>query len=56
MPPMDQSQRFYNAAVRAVGENGVYFDIIDGATHGDSAFETTENMKRIKAFLDEKLK
>lgn len=54
--PMDQSQRFYNAAVRAVGENGVYFDIIDGATHGDSAFETTENMKRIKAFLDEKLK
>lgn len=54
--PMDQSQRFYNAAVEVVWENGVYMDTIDGATHGDSAFETSENMKHVKAFLDENLK
>lgn len=50
--PMDQSQRFYRAAVDAVGEERVSLTILDGAQHGDSAFETAENMETVKAFLD----
>ena len=49
--PMDQSQRFYRAAVQAAGEESVALDILDGATHGDSAFETDENMARVASFL-----
>ena len=54
--PMDQSRRFYNAAVQETGDNRVIFEILEGATHGDDAFETDENMERIAAFLDENMK
>mgnify|MGYP004712463753 CR=1 FL=1 len=50
--PMDQSQRFYRAAVSVAGEDRVSLTILDGAEHGDSAFEAAENMKTVKAFLD----
>ena len=42
--PMDQSQRFYNTATQTAGEGIAALDILDGATHGDSAFETDENV------------
>lgn len=50
--PMDQSQRFYRAAVSVAGEDRVSLTILDGAEHGDSAFETEENMETVKDFLD----
>lgn len=50
--PMDQSQRFYRAAVSVAGEDRVSLTILDGAEHGDSAFETAENMETVKDFLD----
>lgn len=46
--PIDQSKRFLSAAE---GQQ-VFLDVIEGAEHGDSAFETKENMERIVKFLD----
>lgn len=54
--PMDQSWRFYNTAIKEVGEEKIKIDILDGAEHGDVAFETDENMKYIADFLDQYLK
>lgn len=54
--PMDQSQRFLDAAVREVGEDHVSMDVLKGAEHGDSAFGTDQNMKRVQEFLDQYLK
>ena len=53
--PMDQSWRFYDAAVQASGEDNITIEILDGAEHGDAAFETDENMERIADFLDQYL-
>lgn len=54
--PIDQSQRFYRAAVASAGEDRVALTILPGAEHGDSAFETAENMETVRAFLDKYLK
>lgn len=54
--PMDQSKRFYNAYVQAVGEDTIELDVMENAEHGDRAFETEENMNRIRDFLDKYLK
>lgn len=51
--PVSQSRRFYQKALDAAGEDKVFLDIIKGAEHGDSAFETKENMERIQKFLDQ---
>ncbi len=53
--PIDQSRRFYRAAVAAAGEDRAALTILPGAEHGDSAFETAENMETVKAFLDKYL-
>ena len=53
--PLDQSQRFYRTAVEVAGEEQVSMDILDKAGHGDAAFETEENMERVRAFLDKYL-
>ena len=54
--PMDQSWRFYDAAVQVSEEENIIIEILDGADHGDAAFETDENMERIADFLDQYLK
>ena len=54
--PIDQSRRFYEAAVQAAGKEKVFFDILKGAGHGDSDFETEENMLRVREFLDQYMK
>lgn len=54
--PLDQSLRFYRAAAAAGGKDKVALTIIDGAQHCDKAFETEENMKVVRAFLDRYLK
>lgn len=54
--PIDQSRRFYRAAVAATGEDRVTLTVLQDAEHGDSAFETAENMETVRAFLDKYLK
>lgn len=54
--PIDQSRRFYRKALEEAGEEKVFFDIIKGAEHGDSDFETEENMERIRKFFDQYMK
>lgn len=54
--PIDQSQRFYRTVVAAAGKDRAELTILPGAEHGDSAFETAENMETVKAFLDKYLK
>lgn len=54
--PVDQSWRFYRQAVAVAGEEKVSIEILEGAEHGDSDFETEENMKSISLFLDKYLK
>lgn len=51
--PIDQSRRMYQAIVKGAGADKVEFDILPGASHGDPAFETAENMERVHAFLSE---
>lgn len=53
--PIDQSERFYNAALKA-GNNKIFFDTLKNAEHGDKKFETEENMECIVNFLDKYLK
>lgn len=54
--PIDQSQRFYRAVVVPAGKDRAKLTTLPGAEHGDSGFETAENMKIVKAFLDKYLK
>lgn len=54
--PIDQSKRLYRKAVEIAGEEKVRLDVLDGAEHGDGAFETSENMERVGTFLDEYMK
>lgn len=49
--PISQSERLYQAIIEKAGEEKVEFDILEGAEHGDSDFETAENMERIVEFL-----
>lgn len=49
--PISQSERLYQAITETAGEEKAEFDILEGAEHGDSDFETAENMERIVEFL-----
>lgn len=50
------SRRFLDAVVREAGEDRVSMDVLEGAEHGDPAFGTDQNMKRVQEFLDQYLK
>lgn len=52
--PWQQSQTFYDRA-KALG-NDVTLELFDNAQHADPAFETPENMARVKQFLDKHMK
>lgn len=43
-------------AVQVAGKDKVRLDVLAGAEHGDRAFETSENMEKVAAFLDEHMK
>lgn len=53
--PVEQSRSFYREAVQVAGEGSVQLDIMEGAEHGDPAFETPENTERVRKFLEEYL-
>lgn len=54
--PLGQSQLLYDALTSINGNSAVIFEKINGAGHGDPAFETTENVDRVFRFLDSILK
>lgn len=43
-------------AVAAAGEDRAVLTVLQGAEHGDSMFETAENMGIVRAFMDKYLK
>jgi acetyl esterase/lipase len=54
--PYQQAVDFSNKLKSVIGDKKVYFEIIQGARHGDQQFSTTENVKKILDFLDANLK
>lgn len=53
--PIDQSLRFREAVIKAAGEDRVSMTVLNGAEHGDHAFETEQNMAIIRDFLAQHL-
>ncbi len=53
--PVQQSIMFVDKLRNYVRGDRYEFDIIEGAGHGDSLFETDENMNRVFSFLDKHL-
>lgn len=53
--PMMQSAIFAQEIERRLGPGRVRFEILEGADRADSAFTTRENMRKVYAFLNERL-
>ena len=53
--PYQQSLIFAEALGRQVPRDRFELDILDGADHGDPAFETDENLERVFCFLEKHL-
>ena len=54
--PLTQSQNFAKALTSVLGANKVTFDILEGAGHGGSQFDSDANLEKVFAFLDKYLK
>jgi len=54
--PTEQSVSFAAALKAVIGDDKVVFEKIEGAGHGDPAFETPKNLEKVFAFLDKYLK
>lgn len=54
--PYQQSVEFARAIEERVGPDRCELDLLEGAGHGDPAFETEENLNRVFAFVDRYLK
>lgn len=54
--PITQSQNFSELLSASIWKEKVTFIILDGAWHGTSEFNTTENLAKVFAFLDKYLK
>jgi len=54
--PYTQSLNFYNALKKVLGESKVSYDLLNGAGHGGSQFNTTENLDKAVSFFNSKLK
>ena len=54
--PTQQSVEFAAALKAAIGEDKVTVELLTGAGHGGSQFETTANLDKVFAFLDKALK
>jgi acetyl esterase/lipase len=54
--PITQSENFASKLKSVIGENKVTFEKIEGASHGGTQFETTENINKVLNFLDKYLK
>lgn len=54
--PTQQSIDFAEKLTTVLGSDKVTFEILEGAGHGGSQFESDENVKKVMAFLDSALK
>ncbi|MCX6732516.1 MAG: alpha/beta hydrolase [Candidatus Roizmanbacteria bacterium] len=54
--PITQSINFSEKLKASIGSDKVIFEKLEGAGHGGSQFESTENLEKIFAFLDKYLK
>lgn len=54
--PTQQSIDFAEALTKVLGSDKVTLEIIQGADHGTSEFNTTENIEKVVTFLDNFLK
>ena len=54
--PTQQSVEFAAALKAAIGDDKVTVELLTGAGHGGSQFETTANLDKVFAFLDKALK
>jgi acetyl esterase/lipase len=54
--PFQQSVEFARVIEERVGPDRYELDLLEGAGHGDPAFETEENLDRVFAFIDRYLK
>lgn len=54
--PVQQSINFHQELGKVLQPASLKFEILEGAGHGDSLFETYFNMEKVFAFLDESLK
>ncbi len=54
--PVNQSIDFASALTRTLGAEKVKLTILEGAEHGDKAFDTPENLEKVIKFLDSYLK
>jgi acetyl esterase/lipase len=54
--PYQQSAELAERLAECAGVGRVGFDILEGAGHGDPLFDTDENLERVYAFLDRRLK
>jgi dipeptidyl aminopeptidase/acylaminoacyl peptidase len=54
--PVSQSIDFVQAIAERAGPGRCEFDILPGAGHGSPEFETPENVARVFAFLDRRLR
>jgi acetyl esterase/lipase len=54
--PTQQSGHFAEMLTAILGKEKVIYEILQGANHGDPAFETPENMAKVLIFLDKNIK
>ena len=54
--PYTQSQNFATALSKELGDDKVYFELIEGAKHGGAKFTNEENIAKVIAFFDKHLK
>lgn len=54
--PYQQSETFYEQAVKVTDSGRVTLELFKGAGHADAVFETEENMERVRKFFDACLK
>jgi hypothetical protein len=51
-----QAVNFAARLEKVIGKERVQLKLLDGAEHGDPAFETHDNVQKVLAFLDKHLK
>jgi dipeptidyl aminopeptidase/acylaminoacyl peptidase len=54
--PTEQYLDFSKKLIEILGKERVTVEVLEGAQHGDPAFETSDNLKKVIPFLDKHLK
>jgi acetyl esterase/lipase len=54
--PTEQSTHFAQQLEKILGKEKVTFELLEGASHGDKAFGSSENLTKVFDFLEKKIK